>query len=405
MSEIELTEDQQKADELIAFWYRHSTQQIFVLAGYAGTGKTTLLQHTVTKTLKLVPDKSAAFVTPTGKAATVLIRSGIPATTLHRLIYQSMVKEEEVMVNGKKVKVEKLIFIRRDSIDPDIKLIILDEASMVSDDVLRDICRFGVKVLVCGDPAQLPPVEGEGACLAVPDMTLTTIVRQEQGNPILMLSERARLGQPIAYGKYGNTVQVISRQDMYGDRRRKFLLNADQIICGRNVSRIKINNEVRRMRGLSGLPQNGEKLICTLNNWELFIDPEEKFNLVNGIIGTCIEPRYDTDLGIGFIYFKPDFLDDPVEDEIPFDLGTFITGSAIYKQGDYFQKYDENGEPGDVFTLNHFEYGYCISCHKAQGSEFNNLVVFDESYCFKEDRARWLNTAITRAKYILLLIR
>ena len=65
----ELTADQASADKLIADWYFRSTRQVFVLSGLAGTGKTTLLRHTVCDTLKLVPDESAAFVTPTGKAA------------------------------------------------------------------------------------------------------------------------------------------------------------------------------------------------------------------------------------------------------------------------------------------------------------------------------------------------
>ena len=82
----ELTADQLTAEKLIKDWFFHSEKQFFVLAGYAGTGKTTLLKHTVTEVLKLVPDESAAFVTPTGKAATVLVRSGIPACTLHKLI-------------------------------------------------------------------------------------------------------------------------------------------------------------------------------------------------------------------------------------------------------------------------------------------------------------------------------
>ena len=96
----EFTADQLKADRLIKDWFFHSERQIFVLAGYAGTGKTTLLRHTVTDTLGLVPDESVAFVTPTGKASTVLIRGGIPATTLHRLIYQSITEEKEIELNG-----------------------------------------------------------------------------------------------------------------------------------------------------------------------------------------------------------------------------------------------------------------------------------------------------------------
>ena len=110
---INLTADQIAADNLIKDWFLHSGKQIFVLAGYAGTGKTTLLKHTVTQTLGLEPDESAAFVTPTGKAATVLIRSGLRASTLHKLIYQSIAEETEIEVNGKKVTVEKLSFKRR----------------------------------------------------------------------------------------------------------------------------------------------------------------------------------------------------------------------------------------------------------------------------------------------------
>ncbi len=399
------TEDQFKAYRLIVDWFFRSTKQIFVLAGYAGTGKTTLLKHVVADALGLVPDESAAFVTPTGKAATVLIRSGIPATTLHRLIYQSMVTEQEVEVNGKKITIEKLSFKRRESIDKSIKLIVLDEASMVSDEVIEDLARFGVKLLLCGDNAQLPPVEGFNSSLILPDFTLETIVRQELDNPIIRLSQMAREGAYIPYGRYGNTVAVTSKRVFSGERRRQSLLNADQIICGINKTRVQINGEVRSYKGLGALPQTGDKLICTQNNWETFIDGDMRFNLVNGIIGTAYKPFYDSEKRIGFMMFKPDFLDDYCPEALPFDAGIFIDGEYRYRRGDYFEKSDENGEPTGAFTLNRFEYGYCISCHKAQGSEFDNVLVFDESYAFKEDKNRWLYTAITRAKEKLIIVR
>lgn len=193
----ELTDDQVEADKLIKDWFLNSSKQIFVLSGYAGTGKTSLLKHTVMNTLGLEPDVSAAFVTPTGKAATVLIRSGIRASTLHKLIYQSIAETVEIELNGKKISVEKLSFRRRESIDKSIKLIVLDEASMVSDEILLDIAEYGVKILVCGDNAQLPPVEGGNAFLTAPDYTLKTIVRQNADNPIIMLSQMAREGKYI----------------------------------------------------------------------------------------------------------------------------------------------------------------------------------------------------------------
>jgi len=401
----ELTADQLEAEKLIEDWFLHSTKQIFVLAGYAGTGKTTILKHVVCEKLNLTPDDSAAFVTPTGKAATVLIRSGIPAATLHKLIYQSITEEKKIELNGKIITVEKLSFKRRDSIDKSIKLIVLDEASMVSDEVLYDLTEFGVKLLLCGDNAQLPPVEGLNGFLTEPDYTLKTIVRQQLGNPIIKLSEMAREGKFIPYGNYGGSCVVMSKRNLTGEKRKRALLHADQIICGTNKTRVQINDEVRKMKGLGQFPENGDKLICTLNNWETFIDSEMRFNLVNGIIGTVKQPFYDFEKSIGFIQFKPEFLEDFCPEALPIDLGIFESGYYRYKRGDYFEKTDESGQAVSAFTLNRFEYGYCISCHKAQGSEFDNVIIFDESYAFKEDKNRWLYTAITRAKKKLIILR
>lgn len=401
----ELTADQKNADSLIKDWYYNSTRQVFVLAGYAGTGKSTLLKYSITETLGLIPDQSVAFVTPTGKAATVLIRQGISATTLHRLIYQSITQETEIEVNGKKIKIEKLSFKRRENIDKSIKLIVLDEASMVSDDVMYDLLQFGVKMIICGDNAQLPPVEGLNTYLKEPDFTLRQIVRQQLDNPIIKLSQMAREGIYIPYGRYGDSVSVLNKRFFTGEKRRHCLTTADQIICGINKTRTAINNEIRSMLNRGPFPESGDKLICTLNNWEQFIDSDFRFNLVNGIIGTAYNPFYDSSTGIGFMQFKVDFLDELCPEALPFDTGIFTDGRYIYKHGDYFASYDEDGEPSGAYTLNRFEYGYCISCHKAQGSEFDNTVIFDESYAFKEDRNRWLYTAITRTKKKLLILR
>ena len=401
----ELTSDQKNADSLIKDWYYNSTRQVFVLAGYAGTGKSTLLKYSITETLGLIPDQSVAFVTSTGKAATVLIRQGISATTLHRLIYQSITQETEIEVNGKKIKIEKLSFKRRENIEKSIKLIVLDEASMVSDDVMYDLLQFGVKMIICGDNAQLPPVEGLNTYLKEPDFTLRQIVRQQLDNPIIKLSQMAREGIYIPYGRYGDSVSVLNKRFFTGEKRRHCLTTADQIICGINKTRTAINNEIRSMLNRGPYPESGDKLICTLNNWEQFIDSDFRFNLVNGIIGTVYNPFYDSSTGIGFMQFKVDFLDELCPEALPFDTGIFTDGRYIYKHGDYFASYDEDGEPSGAYTLNRFEYGYCISCHKAQGSEFDNTVIFDESYAFKEDRNRWLYTAITRTKKKLLLLR
>jgi exodeoxyribonuclease-5 len=402
---IQLNADQQAAENKIKNWFYNTPAQVFVLTGYAGTGKTLLLKHVVTNTLNLVAGDSAAFVTPTGKAATVLIKKGISACTLHRLIYQSITEQQSVLVNGKVITVERLTFKRRENIDKGIKLIVLDEASMVSDEMLYDILNFGVKVLLCGDDAQLPPIEGFNSYLKRPDYTLTTIVRQQEDNPIIYLSQLARAGKHIPYGNYGDKAFVINRRSFIGEKRVRLMQRAEQIICGLNRTRTQINDEMRAIKGYSGLPKNGEKLICTLNNWEQFIDSQMRFNMVNGIIGTAVDPFYDQSSCMGFMQFKPEFLDELCPEALPFDAGIFIDGQYRYKHGDMFEKFDEEGNAVGAFTLNRFEYGYCISCHKAQGSEFDSAIIFDESYAFKEDASRWLYTAITRAKNKIIIVR
>lgn len=403
---IQLNADQKSADKKISDWFFKGCEQAFVLTGYAGTGKTSLIRHTVCETLNLVAGESAVFVTPTGKAATVLIKSGVPACTVHRLIYQAQTVEQEMMIGGKPVKCEKLIFKRRESIDKQIKLIVLDEASMVSDETLADVMHFGVKVLLCGDDAQLPPVEGFNSFLKSPRHTLKDIVRQQEDNPIIKLSLLAREGKFLPYGNFGDKAYVVSGRKIGGAQKERLMLGADQIICGLNSTRTAINSEVRTLKGYeSPLPQNGEKLICTYNNWGQYIDSEMKFNLVNGIIGTAIEPFYDRKSQIGFTQFRPDFLSENCPEALPFDYGIFTAGKYLFRHNDYFAKFDENGEAVGAFTLNRFEFGYCISCHKSQGSEFGSVLVFDESYAFREDCARWLYTAVTRARDKLVIIR
>ena len=250
------------------------------------------------------------------------------------------------------------------------------------------------------------------------DYTLTEIVRQAEGNPIVKVATLAREGKFIPYGNYDDKVSVIPKTALRGEKRKEIFLNADQIICGLNRTRNALNAEIRRYRGVdidALLPIEGEKLICTLNDWEKPLDKDENFFLVNGIIGYAenVQEGYDK---IATMDFRADFLDESVRSA--FDTGIFTDGryahgygdravtladGSVVHEDDYARLFRKKAVADEV--IDRFEFAYAITCHKAQGSEFDFVVVFDESWAFQEERNKWLYTAITRAKQKLLIIR
>lgn len=418
MEEVTLTADQDNAQKLIKEWYFNTHDKVFVLAGYAGTGKTFLIDYVVRETLGLQAGKEAVFVSPTGKAAANLVKNGTIAGTVHSLIYYRDGEEFDVNEDGEIVESKELRFCKRSSIDDNIRLIIIDEASMINETVLHDLLSFDVKCLFCGDSAQLPPVSGSCTLLDNPNYTMTEIVRQAKDNPIIQVATMAREGKRIPYGRFGDSVFVIGKAGFRGQERERLFMKADQIICGRNATRTAINAEVRAYKGISkkqALPMKDEKLICTLNDWEKPLDKNERFFLVNGIIGTADDVQESID-GLATMQFKADFLDESVK--VPFD-------TAIFTDGEYKTLYGDRAvtlSNGMVvhesnFAMLHqfrstadepicrFEFAYAVTCHKAQGSEFDFVIVFDESWAFGEEKNRWLYTAITRAKKQLLIVR
>ena len=416
--DVVLTAAQENAKKLIEEWFFNTDDQVFVLSGYAGTGKTFLIDYIVREVLKLDVGKEAVFVSPTGKAAANLVRNGTVAGTVHGLIYVRDGEEFDVDENGEIIERRELSFFKRETIDEKIRLIVIDEASMINETVLSDLLSFGVKCLFSGDGAQLPPVNGACPLLENPHYTLTQIVRQAADNPIIQVATLAREGKQIPYGNYGDSVCVIGKNALSKAERKRLFLKADQILCGRNKTRVSLNEEVRAYKGISKeqvLPLDGEKLICTLNDWEKALDKDEKFYLVNGIIGVGREIQESFD-DLATMEFQADFMDESVK--TPFDIGIFKEGKYRHLYGDRAVTLSDGtvAHEGN-FELLHklravadepicrFEFAYAITCHKAQGSEFDFVIVFDESWAFGEERSRWLYTAITRAKEKLLIIR
>ncbi len=413
-----MTSDQENAKNLIAEWFQNTNDRIFVLSGYAGTGKTFLIDYVVRRVLRLEIGTEAVFVSPTGKAAANLVKNGTVAGTVHSLIYIRDEDDFDVDENGEVIERTELSFVKREKIDEKIRLIIVDEASMINESVLRDLLSYNVKCLFSGDGAQLPPVNGSCPLMRCPNYEMTEIVRQAADNPIIRVATMAREGKTIPYGNYGDKVCVVRRNALSEKERKRLFLKADQVLCGRNKTRDALNAEIRRYKGIPEenlLPVEGEKVICTLNDWEKPLDKQRKFYLVNGIIGIARDVKESFD-DLATMQFQADFSESEVK--VPFDTGIF-TGKA------YRHRYGERAMTlvdGTVvhegnFALLHklrvvseepicrFEFAYAITCHKAQGSEFDFVIVFDESWAFSEERNRWLYTAITRAKEKLLIIR
>ncbi len=376
---------QQDALDQVKAWIEQGCPgDCFRLFGFAGTGKSTIA--------KLFPTITAGHVlyaAYTGKAAHVLNKKGCAATTIHRLIYRPRINSgrhlrtlEDALdaaqkaKDGKKVhKLEHLIHVEKEKLKSpswdkndesslkEASLLVLDEVSMVGDKLAHDLISYGTPILALGDPAQLPPVGGSGGFFTdhKPDVMLTDVHRQESGSEILDLATIARDCKPLPLGP------CVVRK---GTTTIADIVKYDQILVGKNKTRKTVNNQVRKRLGYSGLPKPGEKLVCLRNNHDL------------GIMN-----------GSQWI----------VEDS------TEVEGDKIILSIN-----DEDGNHVDVVSWTHlfegkdapfhgatdcelFDYGYAMTVHKAQGSQWPSVFIVNESDVFRKHRFRWLYTALTRA--------
>jgi exodeoxyribonuclease-5 len=257
----------------------------------------------------------------------------------------------------------------------DADLVVIDEVSMVGAELGRDLLSFGTKVLVIGDRNQLPPIDGGGYFTnREPDFALTEIHRQAAGSPVIHLATQARLGVPLRLQTYGDSAVVAKHQADLED-----LLSCDQIICGRHRTRNDINRRLRSRLGFGGdIPAPGEKVICLKNC--------RAKGLLNGTLWNMITAA---PISHGFCSMT-------IED----DSGRIVDVSApVAAFG------AENGD-GGKHPGNPFDFGYCITCHKSQGSQWNSVAVFDESFCWRRDKqhTNWLYTALTRAAERVLVV-
>jgi exodeoxyribonuclease V len=361
------TPHQDAALTAVADWLKANRRRssVFRLFGYAGTGKTTLAKH-----IAEAVDGKVLFAAFTGKAACVMRSKGCHgASTIHSLIYRTRERGEET----------PSFELWNEAPASKAKLIVIDECSMVDAELARDLMSFGVPLLVLGDPAQLPPIQGGGFFTdAEPDAMLTEVHRQAQDDPIVRLSMDIRAGNGIAEGQYGAT-QVVRRDEL--DPKR--VIDADQVLVGRNATRRAYNARLRQRRGFAeALPMAGDKLVCLRNN--------RRKGLFNGGLW-MVKERPRTRRQILRMHLRPD--EELGERTVKVSVRPeCFTGGIEELEWPQRKKYDE------------FDFGYVLTVHKAQGSQWDDVVLFDESRAFPDNRERWLYTGVTRAAKQLTVV-
>lgn len=439
MTDITSSDTQARAIAAIKDWFKNDTgrKQIFRLFGYAGTGKSTVLKFALAE-LGLDAHKNGreggecvpgvVTATFTGKAALVLRRKGTPARTIHSLIYSVIVAtDEEVEAAAKKIEeaeasaramsgfertaAEAAIEAMRHAVSQMKKprfalnpqsdaahasLIVLDEVSMVGEDMARDLMSFGKPILVLGDPGQLPPIKGEGAFTNdAPDIMLTEIHRQAEESAIIRLATMARRGEPIGFGQYDTFVWKMRKMDVTPEQ----CLRGGQVICGLNATRLQLNNAMRRAAGFGGgyLPTGqGEKIICLKN--------QNDIGLINGMFVT-LEDVVDE----GSLYFSATVRDEegspigrPNGDGKPERLRIY---KGHFEDHVAFDRGRHDRDWKNKRLLTEATYGWAITGHKSQGSQWENVIVWDDGLGRNDaDRRRWLYTVITRAERGLVIL-
>lgn len=396
--------DQRAAIDAIQRW-ADSDREHFRLGGLAGTGKTS-----ISALLPQLLGTSLQFAAPTGRAASVLTRKmGIEARTLHSLLYvaESYVthdrdckcSEDHELRNDLNACVDEegrplpcvrigcicptnIIWTKRsEAMDPEplADILVIDESSMVGKTLFEDVCELDCRKIWVGDYGQLPPVMDGKGVLSESNLDAKLVqIHRQQGDPagsnIVDLAHAVRTyGKEAARAWSGPGVTVksmpVSQAKLKADPDR-------MVICWKNSTRVRQNAQMRARLGYTEPLVVGDKVICLRNNREAMV--------FNGQMGTIKEITGETK----FVYKAVVAMED----------GNVFTGDLVKAQ--FGQEKTINDGYGNLF-----DYGYCITAHKSQGSEADEVVVLMEGY---QDMGagdpRWAYTAITRAKKNLTLV-
>ena len=371
-------------------------EHLYLTNDYIVTHNTTIVLYLIEK-LGLRIDQ-VLFLAYQGKAACRLIMKGLPAKTIHSAIYKyekELMKDSEgrYLRNEKGNIRKKGVFRKRDYIGEkdDIKLIVVDEAGMVNKEIAEDLKSFGIPIIVLGDLNQLPPVFGSPYFLTNPDIVLTKIMRQNEGNPIVYLSQEVLAGHDLNIGKYGKS-EVISKSDLTDSHFSK----ADIVLTETNRLRWNVNNffreQLRQYKQLD-YPHIGEKVICRKNNWKRSVD--NGIFLTNGMSGYVEDIHkwtFNRKENTMSMDFRPDFTPSIFKD-VTFNYEFMFTSPQST-----MEETENSKDALNDYFHDRFEFGYAITCYVSQGSEYDKVLYLNENIMrTKEDQKKLTYTAITRA--------
>lgn len=382
--DITPTDEQFEAIKEIKDWYNSSKKNrrkmYYSLLGVAGTGKSSIIPFIINE-LGL-NESTVAVCSFTGKAALVLKRRGISyAKTIHQTIYDIKIN---VLPDGHK----EVTFRRKKNLNR-TKLIIVDEASMIDEKMHKDLSSYHLPILYIGDPFQLPPISGNWNVMQNADYEIKTILRQAKENPIIRAADLIRRGEILPYCETSLFTKIPRSKFEFG-----MLKDYEQIAVGRNCEREDINKRYRQeILNIHGNnPQPGEKLVVLHNN---YIE-----NLFNGQCVFLGEHCSMTKQKKQY-YYHLEYIDELELTDIVCALN-----SNGYKHGFFTIGISPDEYTSHESSVIHADFGYALTVHKMQGSQWNSVAVFDKGFGLwqKGLHERWLYTAITRAKEKVLIV-
>ena len=385
-----LSTDQAEALRQIGAWYRNRSAPYLTLGGYAGTGKSTLVAYLRQALHQLDPEARVAFCAYTGKASRVLQerlkdqkvpRRSDTVSTIHSLIYTS----QEIQGSNPVWELKEAL---------DRNLIIVDEASMVDEQIWKDLLSFKIPILAVGDHGQLPPVGSNFNLMKEPQIRLERIWRQSEDSAIIEVATKARETGQVPVGHFGEGVRKLDRAEAETGQIVQEILESWRpellLLCGYNATRSKLNQAIRSSRDYESLdPQVGDRVVCLRNN--------RTKKIFNGMLGEVRSIVRDGN----------DPLRQWFEVEIALDGEDYpYSGYILREQFNNAETIKEiplapDGERGDLW-----DFGYALTVHKAQGSQAESVLVFEEKFAksSEEDWRRWLYTAVTRASVKLTIV-